>query len=104
MVPADRLVSCGEISCELMIDPIPRPTPEAISITLKPKQRRVTFVDHSKPNSALIMAYAQEILRERGVEVRNEILDKGDASVRMTDTLLQSLVDEEGLIALGVSD
>ncbi|MEZ5554227.1 hypothetical protein [Haliea sp.] len=80
--PAKQLVSCGDVSCELMVDPIPRPTPDPITITLKPRVARVTFVDHHKPNSRLVMKYAQAVLRDRGIEVRDDILIKDDASVR----------------------
>ena len=62
-LPAHQLISCDDISCELMVDPIPRPAPDSISITLKPGVARVTFLDHAKPNSSVIMKYAQDILR-----------------------------------------
>ena len=103
-LPAHQLISCDDVSCELLIDPIPRPTPESINIILKPKAARVTFLDHAKPNSSVIMKYAQAILRDRGVEVRDEILLKGDPSVRMSEAMLQSFSEEKGLIVCGVSD
>lgn len=102
--PATQLISCDDISCELLIDPIPRPTPEPIQIALKPRVRKVTFLDHRKPNSTNVLKYAQAILRERNVEVRDEILIKGDASVRMTDAMLQSFAGEDGLVVCGISD
>lgn len=102
--PAEQLTSCGDVSCELLVDPIPRPTPAPIRILLKPKVARVTFVDHQKPNSKVIMKYAQDILRGRGVEVRDEILTKADASSRMPEAMLQSLSREEGLVLCGISD
>lgn len=102
--PAKHLTSCGDVSCELLVDPIPRPTPDPIVVTLKPKEARVTFLDHHKPNSRVILGYAQEILRERGIEVRDEILSKSDASVRMPEAMLQSLSGEGGLVLCGVSD
>jgi hypothetical protein len=102
--PARQLTSCGDVSCELLVDPIPRPTPDSIKVTLKPKVARVTFVDHHKPNSRVIMEYAQSILRERGLEVRDEILLKADASVRMPDAMLKSLSGEGGLVLCGISD
>ncbi|MFT7526730.1 MAG: hypothetical protein ACI9LY_001881 [Arenicella sp.] len=102
--PAKQLVSCGDVSCELMVDPIPRPTPDPIDITLKPSTPSVTFVDHQKPNSKLIMEYAQNILRERGVEVIDKIIVKADASTRMPESMLQSLSGEGGLVLCGVSD
>lgn len=103
-VPAQQLTSCGDVSCELLVDPIPRPTPEPIQVVLKPEEPRVRFVDHSKPNSIKILRMAQEILRERGVEVEEEILDKGDASQRMPGELLGLLSREKGLVLCGVSD
>lgn len=102
--PARQLTSCGDVSCELLVDPIPRPTPDPIQITLKPRVSRVTFVDHHKPNSKVIMEYTQSILRERGVDVRDEILIKADASVRMPEAMLQSLSGEGGLVLCGISD
>ena len=102
--PAKQLTSCGDVSCELLVDPIPRPTPDPIKISLKPKVARVTFVDHQKPNSKVIMEYAQSILRDRGVEVRDEILVKPDASVPMPEAMLQSLSGEGGLVLCGISD
>lgn len=102
--PAKQLVSCGDVSCELMVDPIPRPSPEPINIALKPSVPRVTFLDHHKPNSKLIMQFTQEILRERSVEVRDEILIKDDASTRMPEAMLQSFAGEQGLVLCGISD
>lgn len=102
--PAKQLTSCGDVSCELLVDPIPRPTPDPIKVTIKPRVARVTFVDHHKPNSRVIMEYAQSILRDRGIEVNDEILIKADASVRMPDAMLQSLSGEGGLVLCGISD
>lgn len=102
--PAKQLTSCGDVSCELLVDPIPRPTPDPITITLKPRLAKVTFVDHHKPNSKVIMEYAQDILRERGIEVADDIVIKDDASTRMPDALLQSLSGEGGLVLCGISD
>lgn len=102
--PARQLTSCGDVSCELLVDPIPRPTPAPIKVTLKPSVARVTFLDHQKPNSRVIMEYAQGILRDRGIEVRDEILTKDDASVRMPEAMLQSLSGEGGLVLCGISD
>jgi hypothetical protein len=102
--PAKQLTSCGDVSCELLVDPIPRPTPDPIKISLKPRVPRVTFVDHHKPNSKVIMNYAQSILRDRGIEVRDDIVIKDDASVRMPEALLQSFSGEGGLVLCGISD
>ncbi len=103
-IPARRLTSCGDRSCEWLVDPIPRPAPAAITITLQPRQPRVTFIDHGKPNSAIILGHAGEILRARGVEVADQILLKPDASQRMPAAMLQALAGEPGLVLCGVSD
>lgn len=103
-IPAKQLVSCGDVACELMVDPIPRPTPEPIEILLKPTKAKVTFLDHHKPNSKLIMQMAQEELRKRNIEVEAEIRIKDDASTRMPDALLQSFKGEPGLVLCGISD
>ncbi len=103
-IPAKGLTSCGDVSCELMVDPIPRPTPGAIEIMLKPKVPKVTFLDHHKPNSKVIMGFAQDILRERGIEVEADILIKDDASTRMPEAMLQSFSGEGGLVLCGISD
>jgi hypothetical protein len=102
--PAKQLTSCGDVSCELLVDPIPRPTPEAITVSLRPKVAKVTFVDHHKPNSRIIMEYTQSVLRKRGIEVEDEIFIKADASTRMPAAMLQSLSQERGLILCGISD
>ena len=103
-VPAQQLASCGDVSCELLVDPIPRPTPEPIDVMLKPKEPRVRFVDHSKPNSLKILRMAQQTLRDPGIDVEEDILDKGDASQRMPGELLGLLSREKGLVLCGVSD
>jgi len=103
-LPARQLMSCGEVSCEVLVNPIPRPEPEPIRITLKPKVPRVTLLDHKKPNSRAILEFAQQILRQRGIEVNERILQKDDAGVPMPAALLASLSQEPGLVLCGVSD
>jgi len=103
-VPAQQLMSCGEVACEVLVNPIPRPELDPIRITLKPKVPRVTFLDHKKPNSLAILQFAQQILRQRGIEVREEILQKDDASIPMPAALLASLSQEPGLVLCGISD
>ncbi len=103
-IPAQQLVSCGEVSCEVLVNPIPRPEPDPIQITLKPKTPQVTLLDHKKPNSLQIMQYTQQILRERGIKVVDRILQKDDASMPMPAALLASLSQEPGLVLCGVSD
>ena len=71
-VPSRQLMSCGDTTCELLVDPIPRPTPEPITITLKPKQARVTLVDHQKPNSMKILKMDPEKI----IDMEENLLDE----------------------------
>ena len=103
-VPATGLTSCDSVACELLVDPIPRPTPEALQIRIKPEERRVTFVQHSKPNVPKIVDLARTILRERGVTVNEEVLDKGHPSHPMKADMLEHLSGEKGLVLFGPSD
>ncbi len=103
-VPADRIVSCGDLSCEFLVDPIPRPRPEPFVVTMTPAEPHITFVDNSKPNSMQILREAQRILRERGIEVTEEILYKSSASMPMSQRLLGQLREERGLLLMGVND
>jgi hypothetical protein len=102
--PADRIASCGDVSCEFLVDPIPRPRPRALTITLRPEKRQVVLVDSQKPNSMAILRRAQQLLRERGVDVKEEILSKRSAGVPMDEATLDRLALEGGLILSGVND
>jgi len=64
----------------------------------------VVLIDHHKPNSMTILKLTQTILRQRGVEVNDEILVKDDASRPMTAAMLDSLSQEGGLVLCGISD
>jgi hypothetical protein len=104
LAPSQRIVSCGDISCELLVDPIPRPKPAPIKITVKPTRRRVVLVDNKKPNSLAILTRAHALLRTRGIEVRDDILVKPLASVPMPDEMMDELANEFSLIVCGISD
>src|ERR1700756_2533460 len=104
LAPSKQIVSCGDVSCELLVDPIPRPKPAPIKITVKPTRRRVVLVDNKKPNSLAILTRAQALLRSRGIEVREDILVKPLASVPMPDEMMDELAKESSLILCGVSD
>ena len=103
-MPARQLSSCGEVSCELLVNPIPRPKPVPIQIVIKPREPRVTLLAHEKPNSVEIFRLAQSILRERGIEVRAEILIKDNPGVPMSAAMLASLANEPGIVLCGISD
>ncbi|MFE3060744.1 UGSC family (seleno)protein [Nocardia sp. NPDC059239] len=102
--PSERVVSCGDVSCEFLVDPIPRPKPPAIKVSTTPENREIVFVDNHKPNSIAILRGAQAILRQRGIPVREEIKLKLNASVTLDDAELAELVSKGGLIFCGVSD
>lgn len=102
--PAERITSCGDLSCEFLVDPIPRPRPLPMTVTIRPEKQQVVFVDSQKPNSRLILTRAQAILRERGVDVKEEIIMKRSAGIPMDDQLLERLKEEGGLILSGVND
>lgn len=103
-MPAKEIISCGDISCELLVDPIPRPKPQPIKITVKPKRNRVVLIDSKKPNSIEILRRAQALFRERGIEVRDDIPAKPIASEPMPPAMLDELAKDPGLILCGVSD
>jgi hypothetical protein len=102
--PADRIVSCGDVSCEFLVDPIPRPRPAPLTVTLQPALARVVLVDSQKPNSLAILRRTQAILRERSVDVKDEIETKRSAGIPMDDGQLDRLAREGGLILSGVND
>ena len=102
--PAERIVSCGDVSCEFLVDPIPRPRPEPLIVRLRPQRQSVVLVDSQKPNSATILRRTQQLLRERGVHVEDEIIRKRSAGVPMDDATLDRLAEHGGLILSGVND
>lgn len=102
--PAERITSCGDISCEFLVDPIPRPRPLPLTVTIRPERQQVVFVDSQKPNSRVILRRAQAMLRERGIDVREEIITKRSAGIPMADEVLDRLAEEGGLILSGVND
>jgi hypothetical protein len=103
-LPETRIISCGCDDCEFLVDPIPRPRLGGFSVRMQPARQRVVFVDHGKPTSTEILNKAQGMLRERGVEVEDEIFMKSSSARPMDDQLLDRLRQTEGLILCGVSD
>jgi len=104
VLPETTVISCDDISCERLVDPIPRPKPPAWTVKLRPDEPRIVFVDNRKPNSIDIMRRAQRILRSRGIDVRDDILRKPRAGAPLPQAMLEDLATEEGLVLLGVSD
>lgn len=92
-----------------LVDPIPRPSGGQLKVTLKPKERRVLFMDNGKPNSLPILRGAQAELRRRGVEVEEDILAKEDVAGQnpahpISGELLGRLSRYRGLILTGIND
>jgi hypothetical protein len=103
-LPDRRIVSCGDVSCEMLVDPIPRPRPEPFTVTIAPAKRQVVLVDNRKPNSLAILQRTQRVLRDRGVDVRDQIRRKTSAGSPMQESMLAELAAGGGLILAGVSD
>jgi hypothetical protein len=101
-VPKQQIPSCGDVSCEFLVDPIPRPKPKPFKLRLKPEKQEVVFIANQKPNAPQILQLAQKILRERGVDVREEMYYKADGTVQ--GDLLAKLKQEKGLLLSGVND
>jgi hypothetical protein len=87
-----------------LIDPIPRPASGPFTVRTKPELDQVVLLDNGKPNSMAILRRTQALLRERGVEVKEEIRSKPFAGVPVDNELLGLLAQERGLLLCGVND
>jgi hypothetical protein len=87
-----------------LIDPIPRPTTGPFTVRTKPEVEQVVLLDNGKPNSMAILRGTQELLRARGVDVKEEIASKPFAGVPVDNELLGMLAQERGLLLCGVND
>lgn len=103
-LPAQSIASCGDVSCEFLVDPIPRPAPPPFAVKLKPERRQIVLIDNGKPNSMNILRTAQAVLRSRGVDVKEDIPAKPYAGIPMEGDLLAATSREKGLVLLGVND
>jgi hypothetical protein len=103
-LPASRIESCDGVACEVLIDPIPRPRPEPLTVRMPADVDRVVLVDNGKPNSMTILRGVQALLRARGVEVAERIPSKPSAGIPMEADLLDEIGEERGLVLLGVND
>jgi len=101
-VPVQQIASCGDASCEFLVDPIPRPKPKAFTLRMKPEIPQVVFISNQKPNAPQILQLAQQILRERGVDVKEPMYYKAGGTV--DGQLLEQLKQERGLLLSGVND
>ena len=102
-LPIERIVSCGDVSCEFLIDPIPRPKPAPFAVVTRPRTRHVQLMDNQKPNALEILQMAQQILRERGIDVADEIPRK-IASMPLDPGQLRQYSEERGLLLMGIND
>ena len=102
-IPVAAIPSCGDVSCEFLIDPVPRPVPPSFKLTLKPRAQRVRLIDNLKPNSLEILKMTQSILRDRGVEVEEEIIGKFSGTPVEGDLLLK-LKKDPALLLFGIND
>jgi hypothetical protein len=102
--PIDKLAVCNDSSCEYLVNPIPRPKMQILSISTRPKRERVFLIDSRKPNSLFILRRTQELLRARGIEVVDQIYVKSDPSRPLDAATLDWIAREEGLILCGVAD
>ena len=103
-LPARQIASCGDVSCELLVDPIPRPRPKSFTVTITPARQRVVLVDNRKPNSLDILRMTQQVLRKRGIDVEEQIRRKPSAGRPMEEGMLADLTATGSLILAGVSD
>jgi hypothetical protein len=103
-LPDKQIASCGDVTCELLVDPIPRPRPRAFTVTMTPSSQRVVLVDNRKPNSLAILQMTRQVLRGRGIEVEEQIRRKSSAGRPMGAQMLDELAIAGGLILAGVSD
>src|SRR5216110_2002983 len=101
-VPTQQIPSCGDVSCEFLVDPIPRPKPKPFKLRMKPEKQEVVFIANQKPNAPQILQLAQKILRERGVDVKEKMYYKAEGTVQ--GELLAQLKQEKGLLLSGVYD
>ena len=87
-----------------LVDPIPRPRSGPFTVRTRPEIDQVVLLDNGKPNSMRILRRTQELLRARGVDVKEEIRSKPFAGVPVDSELLGMLAQERGLLLCGVHD
>jgi len=87
-----------------LVDPIPRPRTGPFSVHTVPAVEQVVLFDNGKPNSMAILRRTQQLLRDRGVDVKEEIRGKEFAGSPVDDQTLGMLAQERGLLLLGVHD
>jgi hypothetical protein len=104
-LPSVQIISCDDVACEPLIDPIPRPKSEPFRVVMQPKKKQVVLWDNGKPNSLQILKLAHSVLRARGVDVRDEIAAKPiSAGLPMNADLLAKYAHEDGLFLMGIND
>ncbi|MFN8025585.1 MAG: hypothetical protein U0W40_04250 [Acidimicrobiia bacterium] len=89
---------------DVLVDPIPRPRSGPFTVRTVPEVEQVVLFDNGKPNSMAILRRTQQLLRERGIDVKEEIRGKEFAGSPVDDQTLGMLAQERGLLLLGVHD
>lgn len=87
-----------------LVNPIPRPHAGPFTVRTVPEVEQVVLFDNGKPNSMAILRRTQQLLRERGIDVKEEIRGKEYAGSPVDDQTLGMLAQERGLLLLGVHD
>src|SRR5687767_10557589 len=90
-LPAQSIASCGDLTCESLVDPIPRPKAKPFTVRITPAKREVVLIDNRKVNSMEILRRTQAILRSRGIDVKEEIVRKPAADQMVQGELLARL-------------
>jgi hypothetical protein len=87
-----------------LVNPIPRPKSGPFTVRTVPEVEQVVLFDNGKPNSMAILRRTQQLLRERGIDVKEEIRGKEFAGGPVDDQTLAMLAQERGLLLCGVHD
>jgi hypothetical protein len=103
-IPTQEIISCDDVACEILVDPIARPEPPPFKVTIQPQEQRVVIIDNNKPNSMAILTRARAILRARAVEVNENIPVKENAGQAMPAEMMSRFFNEKGLVISGIND
>jgi len=93
-----------DASRDELVNPIPRPKSGPFTVRVQPEIEQVVLFDNGKPNSMAILRRTQQLLRERGIDVKEEIRGKAFAGGPVDDQTLGMLAQERGLLLCGVHD
>src|SRR4051794_23797353 len=91
-------------SRDKLVNPVPRPKSGPFTVRIQPEIEQVVLFDNGKPNSMAILRRTQQLLRARGIDVKEEIRGKAFAGGPVDDQTLGMLAQERGLLLCGVHD